>query len=88
MYVSHIYYSNIVMFQPKRLHSKFEEGQTKFEGDVTVVKVKEWIPKASLSLCSHRTPDNADKIAKPSVVAYYDVDYIKNIKGTNYWRNR
>ena len=22
------------------------------------------------------------------VVAYYDVDYVKNAKGTNYWRNR
>ena len=25
---------------------------------------------------------------EPLVVAYYDVDYVKNIKGTNYWRNR
>jgi protein disulfide isomerase family A protein 3 len=24
----------------------------------------------------------------PLVVAYYDVDYVKNVKGTNYWRNR
>ena len=22
------------------------------------------------------------------IVAYYDMDYVKNIKGTNYWRNR
>lgn len=24
----------------------------------------------------------------PVVIAYYDVDYVKNPKGTNYWRNR
>ena len=24
----------------------------------------------------------------PLVVAYYAVDYAKNVKGTNYWRNR
>jgi protein disulfide isomerase family A protein 3 len=24
----------------------------------------------------------------PLVTAYYDVDYVKNAKGTNYWRNR
>jgi protein disulfide isomerase family A protein 3 len=31
---------------------------------------------------------NADKFKKPLVIAYYDVDYEKNEKGTNYWRNR
>ncbi len=25
---------------------------------------------------------------EPLVVAFYDVDYVKNAKGTNYWRNR
>ena len=27
-------------------------------------------------------------LQEPIVVAYYDVDYVKNVKGTNYWRNR
>ena len=39
-------------------------------------------------LCELRTTDNADKFKKPLVVAFYDVDYDKNEKGTNYWRNR
>jgi protein disulfide isomerase family A protein 3 len=39
-------------------------------------------------LCGHRTQGNADKFKKPLVIAYYDVDYEKNEKGTNYWRNR
>ena len=32
--------------------------------------------------------DLAPKLKKPIFVTYYDVDYIKNVKGTNYWRNR
>jgi len=40
-------------------------------------------------LAGHRTTDNAkDFAAGASVVAYYGVDYVKNVKGTNYWRNR
>lgn len=36
---------------------------------------------------------NADNMAmfeakKPLVVAYYNVDYAHNPKGSNYWRNR
>lgn len=32
--------------------------------------------------------DNSAQFKQPLVVAYYGVDYVKNIKGTNYWRNR
>lgn len=81
-------FSDIVLFQPKRLQSKFEDAQQKYTDDVTVFKVKNWISSASLGLCAHRTPDNADRMGKPLVVAFYDVDYVKNVKGTNYWRNR
>lgn len=35
-----------------------------------------------------RTRDNAADFKKPSIFAYYSVDYTKNPKGTNYWRNR
>jgi len=35
------------------------------------------------------TEDNKDLIqGKDLLVAYYDVDYEKNAKGSNYWRNR
>ncbi|XP_052793206.1 protein disulfide-isomerase A3-like [Mya arenaria] len=79
---------DIVLFQPKRLQSKFEDAQRKYNDDMTVFKVKNWISANSQGLCGHRTTDNADKFSKPTVVAYYDVDYVKNVKGTNYWRNR
>merc|ERR1711872_45340 len=32
--------------------------------------------------------DNAADFKNPLVTAYYAVDYVKNAKGTNYWRNR
>lgn len=35
------------------------------------------------------TEDNKDLIqGRDLLVAYYDVDYEKNAKGSNYWRNR
>ena len=42
----------------------------------------------SFGLCGLRTMGNADKFKKPTFVVFYDVDYVKNPKGSNYWRNR
>lgn len=43
----------------------------------------------SFGICPHMTEDNKDLIqGKDLLVAYYDVDYEKNAKGSNYWRNR
>jgi len=39
-------------------------------------------------LVGHRTTSNTEQFRNPLVVAYYDIDYTKNPKGTNYWRNR
>jgi hypothetical protein len=36
-------FSDIVMFQPKRLQSKFEEKVRKYTDDATVFKIKQWI---------------------------------------------
>ena len=29
-----------------------------------------------------------NEFKNPQVISYYSVDYVKNPKGTNYWRNR
>lgn len=43
----------------------------------------------SFGMCPHMTDDNKDQMkGKDLLVAYYDVDYEKNPKGSNYWRNR
>ncbi|XP_029643538.1 protein disulfide-isomerase A3 [Octopus sinensis] len=78
----------IVMFQPPRLHSKFEESKIKYSGDLSTTSIKEWVKETSIGLCGHRVQDNVNDFKKPLVVAFYAVDYVKNSKGTNYWRNR
>ncbi|XP_013793250.2 protein disulfide-isomerase A3-like, partial [Limulus polyphemus] len=42
----------------------------------------------SHGLAGHRTQENFLQFKSPLVVAYFNVDYDKNTKGTNYWRNR
>lgn len=36
----------------------------------------------------YRKSDNRQDFTNPLIVGYYSVDYVKNPKGTNYWRNR
>lgn len=43
---------------------------------------------SSFGIVGIRTRDNAADFKNPLIVAYYNVDYVKNVKGTNYWRNR
>lgn len=39
-------------------------------------------------LVGHRTASNVADFRKPIVVVYYNVDYVRDTKGTNYVRNR
>ncbi|XP_033120554.1 protein disulfide-isomerase A3-like [Anneissia japonica] len=82
------YSDQVVLYRPKRLKSKFEENEVVFEGDVKSGKLQTFITDNSKGLCGHMTTDNQDQFQKPLLVAYYNVDYEKNQKGTNYWRNR
>jgi len=80
--------AGIWLHRPKHLHNKFEESALKFEGDVKS-GLEAWIKANYHGLAGHRTPDNAGDFAGSDVVsAFYAVDYEKNPKGTNYWRNR
>lgn len=36
----------------------------------------------------HRKIDNILDFEHPNVIVYYAVDYVNNVKKTNYWRNR
>ncbi|XP_071952911.1 protein disulfide-isomerase A3-like [Antedon mediterranea] len=82
-------YSNqVVLYRPKRLNSKFEEGKVVYDGSIKADKLENFVVENSKGLCGHMTTDNQDQFQKPLLVAYYNVDYVKNTKGTNYWRNR
>ncbi|XP_036399480.1 protein disulfide-isomerase A3 [Megalops cyprinoides] len=80
----------IILFRPPRLSNKFEESSVKFSEDkITSGKIKRFIQENIFGLCAHMTEDNKDQLkGKDLLVAYYDVDYEKNPKGSNYWRNR
>uniref|UniRef100_A0AAR2J850 Thioredoxin domain-containing protein n=1 Tax=Pygocentrus nattereri TaxID=42514 RepID=A0AAR2J850_PYGNA len=43
----------------------------------------------SYGICPHMTKENNDQLRKRDLLtAYYDLDYLHNPKGSNYWRNR
>uniref|UniRef100_A0A672F776 Protein disulfide-isomerase A3 n=1 Tax=Salarias fasciatus TaxID=181472 RepID=A0A672F776_SALFA len=86
----HSFLLGIVLFRPPRLNSKFEDGSVKFTEDkFTSNKIKKFIQDNIFGICPHMTDDNKDQLkGKDLLVAYYDVDYDKNPKGSNYWRNR
>ena len=79
----------VVMFRPKQLQNKFEDFEVIYsESASDKGALTAWIVDNIHGLCGHRTGDNAKEFKIPLVVAYYDVDYAKNVKGTISWRNR
>jgi len=77
---------NVVLYRPKHLQNKFEDNQVVFEGKED--KLNEFITKNYHGIVGHRKADSRTDFQNPLVIAFYDVDYVKNPKGTNYWRNR
>ncbi|XP_012265942.1 protein disulfide-isomerase A3 [Athalia rosae] len=80
--------NGIILYRPKNLHNKFEPSSVKYEGGDSIADVNDFITKNYFGIAGVRTRDNAAEFKNPLVVAYYNVDYVKNAKGTNYWRNR
>ncbi|XP_063054627.1 protein disulfide-isomerase A3-like [Engraulis encrasicolus] len=79
----------VLLFRPPRLNSKFEDNVVTYSDSVSMSALRSFIRNNVLGLCPHLTPDNRDALrGKDLLVAYYDVDYLRNTKGTNYWRNR
>lgn len=79
----------IVIYQPPRLQVKLEATEKVYSGAASTGKIKLFINEELHGLVGHRTQSNAaDFKARPLVVVYYNVDYVKDIKGSNYVRNR
>lgn len=77
----------IYLFRAKQLANKFEPDFVKFEGK-TKEELTTFVKEHFHGLCGVRTRDTQADFKNPLVVVYYVVDYVKNPKGTNYWRNR
>ncbi|XP_019872530.1 protein disulfide-isomerase A3 [Aethina tumida] len=78
----------IVLFRPSHLESKFEPSKVVYSGKADTDSIRTFINSNFHGLVGHRKSDNKAEFENPLVVAYYAVDYTKNPKGTNYWRNR
>lgn len=77
----------ILVIRAPQYANKFEDGFVKFDG-TSLDELVTFVKANFHGLVGHRTRDNAAEFKPPFVIAYYAVDYVKNPKGTNYWRNR
>ncbi|RWS12213.1 disulfide-isomerase A3-like protein [Dinothrombium tinctorium] len=75
----------VVLVRPSILKNKFEPSSVLYD---TSKSIEDFINENYHGLVGHRTQNNMQDFRTPYVVSYYDVDYVKNPKGTNYWRNR
>jgi protein disulfide isomerase family A protein 3 len=80
----------VVIFQPPQLHTKMEESSTVYDGEAKLSDLKTFFKTKFMGLAGVRTPDNMALFDanRPQAVVYFDVDYDRNPKGSNYWRNR
>lgn len=69
------------------MSNKFEPDFVEFEGKSSD-DLSTFVKANFHGLAGHRTRDTTSDFKNPLVVAYYNVDYQKNPKGSNYWRNR
>lgn len=77
----------IILFRAPQLKNKFEDSSVVFDGE-TKEELSTFVKANLQGLAGHRTRESLPDFKNPLVVAYYAVDYAKNAKGTNYWRNR
>jgi len=78
----------LVLYRPKVLANKFEPDFVVYDGAFDKDDIEKFVNKEYFGLVGVRTQDNAKEFKAPVVIAYFAVDYKKNPKGTNYWRNR
>lgn len=77
----------IVLIRASQYNNVFEEAIVKFEG-ASLAELEEFVTKNYHGLVGHRERQSIADFKAPLVIAYYSIDYAKNPKGTNYWRNR
>ncbi|XP_072304480.1 protein disulfide-isomerase A3-like [Eucyclogobius newberryi] len=79
----------VLLFRPPRLTNKFEESVVVFSDYLTVSSLRRFIRDHIFGLVPHLTLENMQRLrVKDLLTVYYDLDYVHNVRGSNYWRNR
>lgn len=78
----------VVLFRPPRMHTKLEDSEVTYTGNADIFYIKKFISSSKHGIVGHMTRDNQEDFKQPLCVVYFKVDYTRNKKGTNYWRNR
>lgn len=77
----------ILLIRASQYNNVFEESTVTFDGS-SLAELEAFVNKDYHGLVGHRERANVADFKSPVVIAYYSIDYAKNPKGTNYWRNR
>eukprot|EP00112_Aurelia_sp_Birch-Aquarium-sp1_P016266 Seg3673.1 transcript_id=Seg3673.1/GoldUCD/mRNA.D3Y31 product="Protein disulfide-isomerase A3" protein_id=Seg3673.1/GoldUCD/D3Y31 len=88
--LQHYKYENaIVLFRPVHMHAKFEDPVAVINNEEeSVYNIEQFIDVNQFGLVGELTASNEHKFVKPLIIAYYNIDWKRNPKGTRYWRNR
>ncbi len=77
-----------MIYQPPRLQVALEPKENVYKGSAKVSELKKFIKEELHGIVGHRTLANVGDFKKPLVVVIYNVDYVRDVKGSNYVRNR
>uniref|UniRef100_A0A8C6U6N2 Protein disulfide-isomerase n=1 Tax=Neogobius melanostomus TaxID=47308 RepID=A0A8C6U6N2_9GOBI len=79
----------VLLFRPPRLSNKFEDSVVVFSDFLTITSLRRFIRDNIFGLVPHLTAENRERLrVKDLLTVYYDLDYVHNVRGSNYWRNR
>jgi protein disulfide isomerase family A protein 3 len=80
---------SIALYRPKVMKSKFEEQVVDYDkGKYTIGLVRNWVLEGVRGLAPILAGDKQDDAGYPQIMCAYNVDYERDPKGTQYWRNR
>lgn len=78
----------VVIYQPPRLQVKLLPSEAVYSGSASANQIRQFVKDEIHGLVGHRTTSNAADFNNPLVVVLFNVDYVKDVKGSNYVRNR
>ncbi|KAK1151537.1 protein disulfide-isomerase A3-like [Acipenser oxyrinchus oxyrinchus] len=79
----------VVLFRPPHLNSKFEDSSVRYTEAISTRSLRRFIKENIFGMCPHLTNENKEQLmGRDLLTVFFDVDYLRNPKGSNYWRNR